>query len=126
MGGHVICRQPLPVAELILSNQVKGMQQLDVSNWPRRLGADYGDTITNFTLMNRFRRDQTFLMGYTVRTDKWRYTCWFAVQKIDGVDEIAIEMNRIIGRALPHCPPLSCRVVASIGMRARDMVSADC
>jgi hypothetical protein len=63
-------------------------------------GADYGtSSITNFTLMNRFRRDQTFLMGYTVRTDKWRYTCWFDVRKLDG-DEIAIETDRIIGREL--------------------------
>jgi len=45
-------------------------------------GANYGEKYDNFTLENRFRRDQTFLMGYTVRTDSWRYTCWFGVRKL--------------------------------------------
>ena len=30
----------------------------------------------------RFYRNQTELMGYTVRVDNWRYTCWFSFDKI--------------------------------------------
>lgn len=60
-------------------------------------GAKYGEVRTNFTLENNFRRDQTFLMGYTVRSRQWRYTCWFGVRDIGG-DQIAIETDHIIGR----------------------------
>ena len=62
-------------------------------------GAKYGEARTNFTLENLFRRDQTFLMGYTVRSPQWRYTCWFGVRDI-GDDQVAIETDRIIGREL--------------------------
>lgn len=35
----------------------------------------------------------------TVRTPKWRYTCWFGVRDIGG-DQIAIETDHILGREL--------------------------
>ena len=52
-----------------------------------------------FKMMNFSRRDQIFLMGYTVRTDAWRYTVWFDVLGISR-DEIMIQTDRIIGREL--------------------------
>lgn len=62
-------------------------------------GAKYGEARSNFTLENLFRRDQTFLMGYSARTPHWRYTCWFSVRNI-GSDQIGIEIDHIIGREL--------------------------
>lgn len=38
-------------------------------------------------------------MPDTVRTPKWRYTCWFGVRDIGG-DQIAIETDHILGREL--------------------------
>ena len=41
-----------------------------VNNW--------GDSLpVNFSVWNKFHRNATKLMGYTIRTDEWRYTAWF-------------------------------------------------
>ena len=61
--------------------------------------AAYEQAKTNFTLQNLCRRDQMFMMGFSVRTDLWRYTCWFGVDDV-GDDEIAVATDRIIGREL--------------------------
>ena len=58
-----------------------------------------GHNWSNFTLENRYRRDQTFLMGYSVRVVGWRYTCWFGVEPRPN-DGVAIKLENIIGREL--------------------------
>ena len=51
----------------------------------------------NDTSVNpRFLRNETKLMGYSVRVDSWRYTCWFAFDKVN----IRPELDNILGREL--------------------------
>ena len=42
------------------------------------------------------RRNETEIMGYSVRTDQWRYTCWFG---FDGI-KIVPRTDHILGREL--------------------------
>merc|ERR1712216_422585 len=46
-----------------------------VNNWGEHLPA-------NFSVWNKFRRNQTKLMGYTVRTEDWRYTAWLEFDNV--------------------------------------------
>ena len=34
-----------------------------------------------FSIWNKFHRNQTEIMGYTVRVEDWRYTAWFPFDK---------------------------------------------
>ena len=49
-----------------------------------------------FDIDAHFIRNQTALMGYTVRVEGWRYTCWFA---FDG-ESVSVETDKVIGREL--------------------------
>ena len=46
----------------------------------------------------KFHRNQTELMGYTIRVREWRYTCWFRFDKVRLVP--ITEDAGIIGREL--------------------------
>eukprot|EP00730_Choanoeca_flexa_P007361 TRINITY_DN12321_c0_g4_i3.p1 TRINITY_DN12321_c0_g4~~TRINITY_DN12321_c0_g4_i3.p1 ORF type:complete len:605 (+),score=134.73 TRINITY_DN12321_c0_g4_i3:2-1816(+) len=52
--------------------------------------------ISNFSVENHFLRNQTNIMGYTVRVPDWRYTCWF------GWDHTEVKINQsdVLGREL--------------------------
>lgn len=52
--------------------------------------------VSTFSVDPFFHRNQTKLMGYTVRTHEWRYTSWFAF------DEVLVQpiIDNIIGREL--------------------------
>jgi len=54
------------------------------------------------------QRNATEIMGYTVRVDEWRYTCWFG---FDGVTQTP-NRDEIIGRELCKCSPLPLRLLS--------------
>jgi len=49
-----------------------------------------------FTFWPTPARDKTEIMGYSVRTDEWRYTCWFG---FDGV-RVVPKVDQILGQEL--------------------------
>eukprot|EP00054_Salpingoeca_dolichothecata_P028241 m.212872 g.212872 ORF g.212872 m.212872 type:complete len:180 (+) comp26163_c0_seq12:1300-1839(+) len=49
-----------------------------------------------FDVHPEFYRNQTMFMGYTIRTDDWRYTAWFNFDD----KTIKVKTNSIVGREL--------------------------
>lgn len=52
--------------------------------------------VSYFNITPHFSRQQTELMGYTVRVKTWRYTAWFAFDKVN----IRPLLDQVIGREL--------------------------
>lgn len=74
-----------------------------MSVWKGRGGPDdvnnYGPNLpVNFSIWNKFRRNETQLMGYTVRTEMWRFTEWFEFNDVslspirDGRHSLGVEL----------------------------------
>ena len=82
-----------------LAHRLKPMAFSQFAKGASYLDREPGHNWTNFTLENRYRRDQTFMMGYSVRVPSWRYTCWFGVMPRPE-DGVAIQIHHIIGREL--------------------------
>ena len=52
--------------------------------------------VNTTSVFNKFKRNQTALMGYSIRTEVWRYTCWF---KFDDIRLVPL-VDNILGREL--------------------------
>lgn len=70
----------LPIFEAPGSARVKtaAFSQFAKGGSPRPTQNNWGsDLPVNFSIFNKFHRNETRLMGYSVRVEDWRYTAWF-------------------------------------------------
>ena len=52
----------------------------------------------NFSIFNKFHRNETKLMGYSIRVEDWRYTAWFQFDPVAIVP--LVDGHHSLGREL--------------------------
>lgn len=78
------------VKSAAFSQFAKGGEPLPhANNWGSELPV-------NFSIFNKFHRNETKLMGYSIRVSDWRYTAWF---EFDPVAIVPL-VNHSLGREL--------------------------